>query len=188
MLKKLLAGLLVLLFSVSLASAADVGGLTIPDSIDADGNSLVLNGAGIRKKFGFKVYVGGLYLTAKTSEAQRIIEADEPMAITMTWKRTGPIDKVTGVFAEGFQYGAGSDYDALKADIDTFLGAVVKAKKGDVWKYQYLPGKGLSAYNNGELGETYTDIRFKKAVFAIWLLQSDSFTGDIWLRDGMLGK
>ncbi len=188
MLKKLVIGVMALLFSTSLALAADVGGIAIPDTLDSGDGNLILNGTGIRKKFGFKVYVGALYLKAQNSESQKIIDADEPMAITMTWKRSGPINKVQGVFSDGFKYAAGNDYDALKGDIDTFLGAIVKAKKGDIWKYQYLPGKGLASYNNGELVKTYDDFKFKKAVFGVWLLQGDTFTGDIFLRDGMLGK
>ncbi len=188
MLKKLVIGLLVLIFSTPLAYAAKVGGVNIQDTINTDAGSLVLNGTGIRKKFGFKVYVGALYLKEKTTDSQKIIDADEPMAIEMTWKRTGPVNKVKPVYEEGFKYDVGKNYDALKPAMDKFLAAVVKGKKGDVWTYRYLPGKGLEFLINGELVETFPGIDFKKAVFAIWLHEGENFTGDKKLKAGMLGK
>ena len=166
----------------------EVGGVTIADTLPLGSDVLVLNGAGIRTKFGFKVYIGALYLKAKTSDSQAIINGDEPMAITMTWKRSGPVDKVVGVYSDGFKYGAGENYDALKEKIDLFLSKVVKAKKKDFWKYEYQPGVGTSLYNNGELVETIEGLDFKKALFAIWLFEGDTFTGDKRLRKGMLGK
>ncbi len=190
MLKQFILAVLVFSLMSPCLSAMETSGVDVPDSLTLEGGNgdLVLNGTGIRKKFGFKVYVAGLYLKGKTTDSQKIINTDEPMAITMTWKRTGPIDKVKGVFAEGFQYGAGDNYDAQKNNIDTFLASIVKANKKDIWKYIYLPGEGTAIYYNDELVTTIKGLDFKKALFSIWLLESESFTGDENLRDGMLGK
>jgi hypothetical protein len=188
MFKKTLCSLLVLFFCTVSAQAVDVGGLTIPDSLETGQGALVLNGAGIRKKFGFKVYVGGLYLKARTSDSRAIVQADEPMAITMTWKRTATVDKIGDVFSEGFTYAAGADYDAIKGDIDRFLSALVNAEQLDVWTYLYLPGKGLDVVYKDKTVQNFSDFRFKKALFSVWLLEGETFTGDTALRDGMLGK
>lgn len=188
MVKKLVIGLLVFFFSVSLTYAVEVGGVNIQDTLDTDAGSLVLNGTGIRKKFGFKVYIGALYLAEKSSDSQKIIDADEPMAIVMTWKRSGPVKKVNPVYAEGFKYVADTGSDALKSDIDAFLGLTVKANKKDVWTYRYLPGKGVDVIFNGELIKTIPGLEFKKALFSIWLFKGDNFSGDKKLRAGMLGE
>ena len=180
--------MLVLFFSSTLAYAVEVGGVEIPEALETEAGSLVLNGTGIRKKFGFKVYIGALYLKAKSSDSQKIIDADEPMSIVMTWKRSGPVSKVNPVYAEGFKYTANYDSDPLKSDIDAFLGLTVKASKKDVWMYRYLPGKGVEVLFNGELIKTFAGLEFKKAVFSIWLYQGDNFTGDKKLRAGMLGQ
>ncbi len=45
-------------FSVS---AVELGGIEMPDSLQVDGQELLLNGAGIRSKFVFDLYVIGLY-------------------------------------------------------------------------------------------------------------------------------
>lgn len=188
MVRKLVIGLLVLFFASTPALAVEVGGVEIPDTQVTDAGDLVLNGAGIRKKFGFKVYIGALYLKEKSSDAQKIIDADEPMSIVMTWKRNGPVNKVNPVYAEGFKYMGDTGSAALKADIDTFLGLTVKASKGDIWTYRYLPGTGVNILFNGEPIKTIPGLEFKRALFAIWLHKGDNFTGDKRLRAGMLGE
>lgn len=188
MFRKLRFVILIFLMTVTSATAIEVGGLQIPETFDSGQGELILNGTGIRKKFGFKIYVGGLYLKAKSSDSQKIINADEPMVITLTYKRNGPKDKITGVFAEGMKYAAGADYDAMKGNIDQFIAFTPNAKKKDVWVYKYLPGEGITFSINGELKGTITDPKFKKVLFAIWLLEGETFDGDERLRDGMLAK
>lgn len=196
MFKKVLTGrilavmamLFMLLTSIPAVEAADDA--KIPDKLTLEGGKgeLVVNGTGTRKKFGFKVYEGALYLNAKTTDSKKIIDADEPMAITMSWKRQGPIDKTTDVFSEGFKYGAGANYNALKGNIDTFIKTLINAEKQDIWKYTYIPGEGTSIYYNNKLATTIAGLDFKKALFSIWLLEDSTFTGDDALRKGLLGK
>ena len=50
------------------ALAADIGGVKLDDKVAVGGQELVLNGAGIRTRVVFKVYVGSLYLPAKASD------------------------------------------------------------------------------------------------------------------------
>jgi hypothetical protein len=83
MIKRLLIVMLATLMVTSLAVAKEIGGVKLPDSMVAGKDTLLLNGAGLRKKLFIKVYAGGLYLTQKNQEPQKIIEADEPMAIRM---------------------------------------------------------------------------------------------------------
>jgi hypothetical protein len=62
MMKKLLAAAFALAVATP-ALARNVAGVEFPDSIDVGGQKLVLNGAGLRKKFIIKVYAGGLYVS-----------------------------------------------------------------------------------------------------------------------------
>ena len=49
---------------------------------EINGEQTVLNGGGLREKYGFMdLYVGGLYLNKKSSDADKIIMADENMGI-----------------------------------------------------------------------------------------------------------
>ena len=70
-----MAGLLALLLLAGFAVAAEVEGVKLADTVrlgDA-GPELVLNGAGVRTRVFFKVYVGALYLQRKTAAAQAAI-------------------------------------------------------------------------------------------------------------------
>ncbi len=63
-----------------------LAGVDMPDTLMVGGEQLILNGAGIRvKKFlgmiGKNIYVAGLYLKKKNSDAAQIINADETMVL-----------------------------------------------------------------------------------------------------------
>ena len=63
--------------------AASVAGVTLPDSQQVAGKSLVLNGIGLRSKMFVKVYVAGMYLEQKSSDAAAIMKSDSPKRIVM---------------------------------------------------------------------------------------------------------
>src|SRR5690349_1736464 len=60
------------------AGAATVAGVKMEDTTTVGGQTLVLNGAALRKKLFIKVYVGGLYLPSKQNNAAAILAADAP--------------------------------------------------------------------------------------------------------------
>ena len=73
--------LLTVLFTSQTYGQTEIGGVSLSDTLKLGDTSLVLNGGGIREKFWLDLYVGGLYLTQKESNAQAIIDANQPMAI-----------------------------------------------------------------------------------------------------------
>ena len=62
------------------ASAVEIEGVEIPetDSVVDSKTTLLLNGAGLREKFFIDVYIGALYLQAKTPDAHAILSDDGP--------------------------------------------------------------------------------------------------------------
>jgi hypothetical protein len=188
MFKKFQIVIVALLLTVSSAFSLEMIDLTIPDTLDSGMGELILNGAGVRKKFGFKLYLGGLYLKEKTTDSAKIIAADEPMAIVMVYKRNGVVEKAKEIFLEGFKNSAGDKFDSIKSEVETFISLIAQAEKKDVWKYVYTPGNGVGIYYNDVEAGRIKGLEFKKALFAIWLLETDAFGGDKNLRAGMLGK
>jgi hypothetical protein len=55
------------------AAAIDVEGVKLDDKASVGGQELVLNGAGLRKRAIFKVYVGSLYVPAKAQTTQEVL-------------------------------------------------------------------------------------------------------------------
>ena len=178
----------IILLSASLVSGAKIKNVEIADTIEKQGEKLILNGLGIRKKFGFSVYVGSLYLKSKTSDSKSITNADEPMCITMSWMRNVSAKKANAVLADGFKYSAKDNYANIKTEIETFLSLTPKVQKKDIWTLLYIPGTGTQILHNDKLVKTIKGLDFKKALFGIWILEDDMFTGDKNLRDKMLGK
>jgi Chalcone isomerase-like len=69
--------------------AADTtfNGVTLPGEVQVGGRTLVLNGVALRKKAVFKVYVAGLYLPARSSDAGQVLAADEPRHMVLQFLR-----------------------------------------------------------------------------------------------------
>ncbi|WP_419582428.1 chalcone isomerase family protein, partial [Thiolapillus sp.] len=58
----------------ALVAAKTLEGVDLPEQVPVEGRNLVLNGAGIREKFFFDIYVAALYLPARMSDAARILQ------------------------------------------------------------------------------------------------------------------
>src|SRR5215472_15511440 len=99
--------------TLCLSRAAEVAGVKLDDSMTVSGTQLVLNGAGIRTKLGAKVYVAGLYLPAKSADADSIINGTGPRKMKLVMKRGVGADTMWGAFREGIE--ANSSKDELKA-------------------------------------------------------------------------
>lgn len=185
--QRISAGLFIL--AMSLASptmAKKVSGVDLPDSITAGEATLALNGAGLRKKLFIKLYVGGLYLNEPSSDAQAIIDADEPMAITLNIKsKLLTRDKMLKALNDGFKNSTGGDTAAIQPQIDQmieFMGE--KIKIGDVFHYVYEPGSGTHMSKNGGEPVVIEGLDFKQALFGIWLADKPAQAS---LKKAMLG-
>ena len=68
--------LAVLMVSVP-AVAREIAGIDVPEKVvQADGKELQLNGAGIRSKFFFKIYIAELFLEQTGDDAGKVLEFD----------------------------------------------------------------------------------------------------------------
>ena len=175
------------LLLVSTATATKIGGVTLPDTLTFSDQQLALNGAGLRKKMWIKVYAGGLYLKAPTTNADAIIQADEPMAVRMHFIYNGvSAKKLIDAWNEGFEIVTDGNVKPLQTEIDQFNALFTReAKEGDRYDIVYIPEKGTSLYiDDFEMG-TVAGLAFKQALFAIWL---GSEPADEGLKEGMIGE
>src|SRR4030095_4686616 len=85
------------------ASALDVGSVKVPDTKTVDGKALKLNGAGIRKKAIFKVYVAGLYVETTSKDASALLASSEAKSMQLWMLRDIKGSNVSGAIADGFQ-------------------------------------------------------------------------------------
>ncbi|TLD43642.1 MAG: hypothetical protein JETT_0073 [Candidatus Jettenia ecosi] len=187
MIRKILIGIFFALAIIAPTQAKEIGGMNLPDTIMAGKEDLNLNGAGLRKKYFVKVYAGGLYLRNKESDAKKIVNADEPMAIRMQFIYDGVSGKeLVDAWNEGFANATMGNLDPIKEGIDTFNSFFTEeVRKGDIYDIIYAPGEGVHVYRKGKPMGTISGLDFKKALFAIWLGEKPA---DNSLKQGMLGK
>lgn len=179
--------ILCLFLCSGMAIGGEIGGVTLPDTLQVGNHSLVLNGAGLRKKLFIKVYAGGLYLQEKASNAETITGADQAMAIRMHFIYDGVSqDKLIEAWNEGFGHATNNSPGELQTHIDAFNALFTQeAKKNDIYDVSYDPATGISVSMNGETkGTVNGGLAFKKAVFSIWL---GTVPADKNLKKGMLG-
>jgi len=184
--RKLLS-LAVLLF-VSAATcnvnAAELAGVTLPDTQQVGGKTLVLNGMGIRSKYMVKVYVGGLYLEQKSSDANSIVNSDGPKEILMHFLHGASKSQMTDAFNDGFSDNSPDAMKSMKSQIDQFLGGLDAVKSGDEMVVTYVPGTGSSLAINGQKKVTVTGSGFATVLFSVWLGPKPPNAD---LKKGMLG-
>ena len=167
------------------APAEELAGVKLADSVDVQGESLVLNGLGLRKKIGFKVYVGGLYLRAKSSDAEAILAADEPRRTDMVFMRGVSAKQLCGAWSDCLDGNAPGASDELKAGFDELCGMMEDVKKGDHLIATYVPGTGSEIEIKGTSQGTIAGKDFADTLFACWIGEKPA-TAD--LKRGMLGQ
>jgi len=163
---------------------ASLAGVTLPDTTQVAGKTLVLNGMGVRSKIGFKVYVGGLYLEQKSADAETILGTDAPRRIVMHFLRDVDRDAMVEAFQESFAANS-SNAASMKGDFDKMLAAFQPITSGDEWAFTYVPGKGTTLTVKGADTLTIPGQPFGRAMFACFLGAKPP-SGS--LKTGLLGK
>lgn len=167
------------------ASATEVSGVEIPDTISPDQQVLKFNGAGVRSKFFVDLYVGSLFTTAKTESATKVMEGDQPSAIRLNIT-SGMItsEKMSKAMIEGFERATGGDTSAIDGSIKDFMSAFAEPiVEGDQFTLLSVPGRGVVTYKNGKEQSVTQGDTFRKALLGVWL--GDDPTDDD-LKEDML--
>jgi len=186
LLRMLLVVGLFLLFAVPV-SAGKRAGVSMPDHITIHGKKLVLNGMGVREAtiFNVDVYVAGLYLEKKSSNAQEIIRSEQIKRIHLRFVRDVDKSDMTEAWGEGFKKNAGGKLGALKSRIAKLNSWMADIKDGQTLTFTYVPDKGIQVHVKGAYKGTIQGADFAQVFISIWLGPHPPNKG---LKKGMLGK
>ena len=143
-------------------AAAEVGGVKLNDKVDIAGHDLVLNGAGVRTRVVFKVYVASLYLPKKATDLQGVL-AQQPRHIELDMLRTLSADQLVDALDEGLEANnTPAEMAAVKAQADQLaatMNAFKEVKEGDVVTLDFVDGAtrvGLNGQPKGTIaGEAF---------------------------------
>jgi hypothetical protein len=155
------------------ASALEVAGVMVADSVHLGNRDLVLNGAGIRTRFFFKVYVAVLYLPVKQTAANVIIADENPQRIALHMLRDLSEEKLLHAFLDAIEANhTKAEMTMLEPQLKQMTGIfhqVKEVKPGDVITMDYLPASGMQISVNGVAHGTIAGDMFHRAMLKVWL-------------------
>ena len=185
------AGLAGLMLSLGvLAAPVEISGIKLDDPVELRGTPLQLNGAGIRYKAVFKVYVAGLYLGKKAATPEEVYATAGPKRISITLLREIDSNELGKAFTKGFEE------NTPKGEMSKLIPGLIKMgqifadqKKllpGENFTIDWIPGTGAVITVKGKpQGEPFKEVEFFNALVRIWLGPQPA---DWKLKEAMLGK
>lgn len=171
------------------AQPAELEGVKLDPTAQVGGVTLTLNGAGVRTRAVFKVYVASLYVPTKAGSAAALLGQKGPRRVAITMLRNVDADTFAGALVEGLQKNLSeAQFAGFKAQADALsssLKAAGEAKKGDVIYIDFAPDTGTRVTVNGkQQGGAIAGEDFYTALLRIWLGDKPA---DAALKKGMIG-
>jgi hypothetical protein len=153
--------------------AISINGTEIPDtvSLEETGTQLVLNGAGVRKKFFMDIYIGALYLEQRMHDPAAILADNGHASILMhfTYSEVSREKIITG-WIEGLEENLPAErIRAINPRLDRFNKLFRTVIKGDVIRIDYLPEHGTYVRINDELRGSVEGNDFFRDLLQVWL-------------------
>ena len=155
-------------------AAAEVAGVKVPDTVTVAGQTLRLNGAALRQRVFFRIYVAALYLPAKQTTSAEALASPGARRISMTLVRDITAEQLIEALAGGIrQNHSAAELEKLKPGIEALnriMTGIGQAKSGSVIDLDYLPGTGTQVALNGAVqGAPVPGEDFYRGLMRIWL-------------------
>jgi len=166
---KWFAALVALTLAAVAAPAAEVAGVKVPDTETVDGKALKLNGAGVRKKAIFKVYVAGLYVETPSKDAAALLASNQAKSMHLWMLRDVKGSSVSGAIADGFELNSKAALPQLQPRLDKLATMIPDVKEGEQIVLTWVPDKGTVVNVRGTDVGTIEGRDFADALFAVWL-------------------
>lgn len=173
-----------------LAAPLDIAGVKVEESLDLQGAKLQLNGAGIRYKAIFKVYVAAFYIGKKATTPEEVYASPGPKRMTITLVREIDSNDLGKSFTKAFEE------NTPKSEMGKLIPGLIKMgqifadqKKllpGEAFTIDWIPGTGTVISVKGKAqGEPFKEPEFFTALMRIWFGPQPA---DFKLKDQLLGK
>ena len=179
-----------LMAASAIAQPITVADVKYEETTGLSGNTLQLNGAGVRYKAVFKVYTAGLYLEKKASTAPDIAALKGPKRMSITLLREIDSTELGKLFLRGMEdnmdRAASSKLITGMLRLSQIFSDHKKLQAGDQFMIDWIPGTGTVITVKGKpQGEPFKEPEFFNALLGIWLGNAPA---DWKLKDALLGK
>jgi hypothetical protein len=169
--KPFLAGALAL--ATFATGATEVAGVKLDDKTQVESRDLVLNGAGLRKRMIFSVYVIGLYLPEKKSDAASVLALSGPKRAAIHMLRDVGADTFTEALVDGLRANTSEgDYKSLEPrvkELAATMAQIGEAKKGMNIALDWTGSATQVLVNGKPAGKPIAGEDFYRALLRIWL-------------------
>jgi Chalcone isomerase-like len=132
-------------------AAATLAGVTLADSYMVDGQTLQLNGIGLRTLtiFRVKIYVAALYLVHRSHDAGQILASSEPKVIRLQFIHAGSKEQVERQYRQGEANNCGNGECAPsdQPDFEALVAAAPPVNPGDTSTYIFT-NRGVKVLAN----------------------------------------
>jgi len=168
-----LLAVLVLVLSTAHA-AVDVAGVRFEERTTLADHTLVMNGAGLRTRFMFKVYAMALYLPQAATTPEAVLAATGPRRVRIVTLRELSAEQFVDALIDGLQNNnPPAALGALQPAIATFRDAMLsigRTPAGTEVLLDWVPGAGTRLTVAGtRRGDDIADAAFYPALLRVWL-------------------
>ena len=186
-----LGGVTAMMLSAGLLAApVEMSGLSLANPVELAGAKLSMNGAGIRYKAVFKVYIAALYLEKKATTPEEVFAASGPKRISITLLREIDSNELGKSFTKAFEE------NAPRTEMSRLIPGLLKMSQvfsdqkkmltGENLTIDWIPGTGTVISVKGKpQGEPIKEVEFYNAMLRIWLGPKPA---DWKLKDELLDK
>jgi hypothetical protein len=162
--------LLAALAFLSVARAADLEGVSMPDTLLANGRLLVLNGIGLRTYsiFDINIYVAGLYLERRNANPETVLHSPETKLLDLRFLHDVDAEEARRAWRDGFKQNCQTPCYLDPHHAQQFLQVVTPIRKGDTARLLFT-ATGVEVTSNGHLIGHITDLHFAEIILATFI-------------------
>jgi hypothetical protein len=155
------------------ANAADVAGVKLDDRARMQGSELVLNGAGLRKRIIFDVYVIGLYLPEKKADASAVLALAGNKRIAIRMLRDVGADQFSSALTDGVRANhSEAEFRKLEQrlqELSATMAGLKEATKGMAITLDFAASQTQLVVDGKPVGRPIAGDDFYRALLRIWV-------------------
>ena len=151
------------------ALAGELEGVEMPEVAMVQGRPMLLNGMGLRDVFIVDVYVAGLYLPTRSSDAEALLAADEPWRVVLHFLRDVDGEDICEAWMDGLDANTPDASEDLRRRFDILCDWMPDVAEGQELEFVYMPGAGTTVTASGAVQGTMQGLDFAHALMACWI-------------------
>ena len=168
---KSLTSFALLLLSIQAVFPLEIQGVQVPPQVSVNGQTLTLNGAGLRTVtiafIPIKAYVAAFYTPSPLKSEEAVLASPGPMQFTFTFLKSVSQGQVTDAWQSQIKASMTYNYPGVEKDCSAFVGMFGALAQGGVEMVQLI-GTETLIYDSGQLKGTILGRDFQKAFLSMW--------------------